>query len=68
MEEGTAIGTFSLLVYVLGPILLAAVVAFAIMRSRRRAKQGPLAPGEPDQGAPSAQAAHTGQDAGTRQL
>ena len=28
--------------------VLAAIVGYAIMRSRRRAKQGPLAPGEPD--------------------
>jgi hypothetical protein len=48
MDEGTAIGTFSLLVYALGPILLAVIIGYAIMRSRRRAKQGPLAPGEPD--------------------
>ena len=68
MDEGSAIGTFSLLVYVLGPILLAVIIGYAIMRSRRRAKQGPLAPGEPDRNAPSAQAAQTGQDVGTRQL
>ena len=68
MDEGSAIGTFSLLVYVLGPILLAVIIGYSIMRSRRRAKQGPLAPGEPDRNAPSAQATQAGQDVGTRQL
>lgn len=66
MDEGSAIGTFSLLVYVLGPVLLAVIIGYAIMRSRRRAKQGPLAPGEPDRGAPSVQEARAGQDAGMR--
>jgi hypothetical protein len=48
MEEGSAIGTFSLVAYVLGPVLLAAVLAFAITKNRRRKAQRPLAPGERD--------------------
>ncbi len=49
MEEGSTVGTFAVVAYALGPVLLAAVLGFAIMRNRRGGKkQGPLAPGERD--------------------
>ena len=48
MEEGSTVGMFAVIAYALGPVLLAAVLGFAIMRNRRSKRQGPLAPGEQD--------------------
>jgi hypothetical protein len=49
-ETGTAIGWIWLVVLIGAPILLGAVYAIGIRRSRERAKQGPLSPGEVDRG------------------
>ena len=45
-ETGTTIGWLWLAAVVVGPALLAAAFAIGIVRSRTRAPQGPLAPGE----------------------
>jgi hypothetical protein len=53
-ETGTAIGWIWLVALVGGPILLGAAYAIGISRSRKRAKQGPLSPGEVDRGSTAA--------------
>ena len=53
-ETGTAVGWIWLVVLIGAPIVLGAVYAIGITRSRKRAKQGPLSPGEVDRGSTSA--------------
>lgn len=55
-ETGTAIGWIWLVALVVGPALLALVFAVGMVRSRRRAPQGPLSPGQTDPGATGAAA------------
>jgi hypothetical protein len=52
-DTGTAIGWIWLVALVGGPVLLGAAYVIGIRRSRGRAKQGPLSPGEVDRGSTS---------------